>query len=436
MEEFMYKLYSLNNGLRVALEKIDYVQSVSIGLWVKNGSRNENEHNNGISHFIEHMMFKGTNNRNAKEIVKTIEDLGGHINAFTGKEATCYYIKLLYTHLDVALDILSDMIFNSKFNEEDIELEKGVILEEISMNEDSPEDVLVELHSKAAWGDDPISLPILGSAKGVRSFTRNHIIEYLKSHYTPENCVISIAGNFDENIYKLIEDYFGHWKASNEKPLLYSTPDVLNNHLFRKKEIEQLHMNLGMQGVEIGNEDMYTILLLNNIFGGSTSSILFQKIREEKGRCYSIYSYVNSYNNTGIVNIYTGLNSKYSIEVLKLIVEEVHKFSKYCICQEQIIQGKEGLKGSYILGLESTSSRMFSNARSVLFLNRINKPEDIIKKIDKIDMESIHRVKENTFEKGIINSAFVGENIDIETVNNMMDKSINLFKNNSNSTFI
>ena len=432
----MYKLYSLGNGLRVALEKIDYVQSVSIGLWVKNGSRNEDKYNNGISHFIEHMMFKGTNNRTPKEIVKTIEDLGGHINAFTGKEATCYYIKLLYTHLDVALDILSDMIFNSKFNEEDIELEKGVILEEISMDEDSPEDVLVELHTKAAWGDDPISLPILGSAKGVKSFTRDNIIEYLKNHYTPENCVISIAGNFDENIYKLIEDYFGKWKALDKESVVYSTPDVLNNHLFKKKKIEQLHMDLGMYGVEIGNEDMYTLLLLNNIFGGSTSSILFQKIREEKGRCYSIYSYVNSYNNTGILNIYTGLNPKYSIEVLKLIIEEADNFYNSYISKEQIIKGKEGLKGSYILGLESTSSRMFSNGRSVLFLNRINRPEDIIKKIDNIDSESIHRVKENTFKKGIINSAFVGEHMDIDTVKNMMGESVNLFKSSSNSTFI
>lgn len=432
----MYKLYSLGNGLRVALEKIDYVQSVSIGLWVKNGSRNEDKYNNGISHFIEHMMFKGTNNRTAKEIVKTIEDLGGHINAFTGKEATCYYIKLLYTHLDVALDILSDMIFNSKFSEEDIELEKGVILEEISMDEDSPEDVLVELHTKAAWGDDSISLPILGSAKGVKSFTRDNIIEYLKHHYTPENCVISIAGNFDESIYKLIEDYFGKWKALNEESVVYSTPNVLSHHLFRKKEIEQLHMDLGMYGVEVGDEDMYTLLLLNNIFGGSTSSILFQKIREEKGRCYSIYSYVNSYNNTGILNIYTGLNPKYSIEVLKLIMEEVDNFYNSYISKEQIIKGKEGLKGSYILGLESTSSRMFSNGRSVLFLNRINRPEDIIKKIDNIDSESIHRIKENTFKKGIINSAFVGEYIDIETVKNMMGESINLFKSSPNSTFI
>lgn len=432
----MYKQYSLNNGLRVALEKIDYVQSISIGLWVKSGSRNENENNNGISHFIEHMMFKGTDNRSAKKIVKTIEDLGGQINAFTGKEATCYYIKLLYTHLDVALDILSDMLFNSKFDEEDIELEKGVILEEISMDEDSPEDVLVELHNKAVWGQDPITLPILGSREGVKSFKRNQIIEYLNNYYVPENCVISIAGNFDENIYKLIESYFGNWKALGGSPVKYSTPDILSNHLFKNKEIEQLHMNLGIQGVEIGNEDMPNLLLLNNILGGTTSSILFQKIREEKGRCYSIYSYANGYNNTGIINIYTGLNPKYSIEVLKLIMEEVYKFSKSYISKEQIIKGKEGLKGSYILGLEGTSSRMFSNGRSLLLLNKINKPEDIIKEIDKIDSESIHRVKKNTFKKGIINSAFVGKNIDIDIVQNIMDKSIDLFKINHNDLLI
>ena len=328
----MYNLIQLSNGLRVVLEKIDYVNSISVGLWVKNGSRNESKENNGISHFIEHMLFKGTDNRNSKEIAECIEDVGGQLNAFTGKEATCYYIKILDTHLELALDVISDMLFNSNFTEEDIEKEKGVVIEEINMDEDSPEDVLVDLHNEAIWGEDPIALPILGTIDTVKSFTRQQIIDYVDSHYIPENCVVSIAGKFNENeIVNLIESYFGEWKVNNKEITHYSKPPMLTNHLFKKKKIEQLHISLGLPGVEIGSEDAYALLLLNNILGGGASSLLFQKIREEKGRCYSIYSYLSSFNNTGVVTIYTGLNPKYAVEVINLIKEEIIKFSNSTI---------------------------------------------------------------------------------------------------------
>src|SRR3712207_495306 len=214
-----------------------------------------------------------------------IEDVGGQLNAFTSKESTCYYVKILNTHTELALDVLSDMLFNSKFLEEDIEREKGVIIEEINMNEDSPEDVLVDLHSKAIWGDDSIALPILGTEENVKSFTREQIVNYLKSHYVPQNSVISIAGNFDDSIYSLLEKYFGNWHSDNENIAVFSTPKILSNNLFKKKNIEQLHMSLGLEGLELGNDLIYTLLLLNNILGGGASSILFQKIREEMGRC-------------------------------------------------------------------------------------------------------------------------------------------------------
>lgn len=410
----MYNLFTLNNGLKVVVENIEHFNSVSIGLWVENGSRKENFYNNGVSHFIEHMLFKGTSNRTSRQIVEQIEDVGGQINAFTGKESTCYYIKTLDTHLELSLEILSDMLFNSLFNEEDIEKEKGVVIEEINMSKDNPEDVLMDVHAKAAWENDGLSLPILGTENTVKSFDRNLLINYLKMNYIPENCVLSICGNINmKNIEKLLEKYFGKWKTENKNITVYSTPKITTNNYFVKKDIEQLHINLGIQGMALGHDDLYTSILLSNILGGGASSILFQKIREELAVCYSIYMYMSSHVNNGLINIYAGINPQYAKEAIEAIENETKNFVKYKISKEKLYKTKEQLKGNYILGLESTSSRMFSNGKAVLFLNKINTPQDVIKKIDKIDMESIDRVMENTFKRGIINSAFVGKNVDV-----------------------
>lgn len=426
----MYNCFKLSNNLRVVIENIDYVHSVSVGLWIENGSRNENEGNNGISHFIEHMLFKGTSNRTAKEIAESIEDVGGQINAFTGKEATCFYVKVLDTHLELALDILADILFNSKFSEEDIEKEKGVVKEEINMSEDTPEDVLTDLHSKAIWGDDPISLPILGTDKTVKSITRERILEYLSCYYIPENSVISIAGKFDTStIEKTVCDYFGKWHSDNKKITKYSSPLIQNEHLFRNKKIEQLHINLGLYGIETGSDDIYALLILNNIFGGGASSILFQKIREELGICYSIYSYISSFNNTGVLSIYSGLNPSYSSEAVLMIKEEITKFVKSGISNEKLIKAKEQLKGNYILGLESTSSRMFSNGKSVMFLNKVNTPNDIINKINSVNLDKINDVMKYTFGKGILNSAFVGDTVNLDTLKNILEGDIIAFEN-------
>lgn len=415
----MYNIFKLDNGLRIAAEQIDYVNSVSVGLWVQNGSRNEDIKNNGISHFIEHMLFKGTKKRNAKEIAESIENVGGQINAFTGKEATCFYIKVLNTHLDLSLDILSDMLFNSTFSEEEIEKEKRVIIEEILMNEDSPEDVLSDLHSKAIWGDDSITFPILGTENNVKSFNKEMLVNYLLSHYIPQNSVISIVGKFDiKKIEKKVEKYFGIWKSGKGDAIKYTSPEICNDVLFKKKKIEQLNMSLGIPGFGINNENIYTLLLLNNILGGSASSILFQKLREELGICYSVYSFVSSYKNTGIIGIYTALNSKYTVDVINIIKEEIYNFIKSGISVSQLSNAKEQLKGNYLLGLESTSSKMFSNGKSVLFLNMIKSPQYIINKIDSVDRDTINCVMENTFKKGIVNGAFVGNNFDKESIKN------------------
>lgn len=426
----MYNIFKLSNGLRVVVEDIEYVNSISVGLWVENGSRNEDKLNNGISHFIEHMFFKGTANRTAKQIAEEIEDVGGQINAFTGKEATCFYIKALDSHLELSLDILSDMLFNSKFSPEDIEKEKGVIIEEINMSEDQPEDVLSDLHSEAIWEKDSISLPILGTSQTVNSFTREEILDYISKYYIPEKAVISISGKVNLSYAEsLATKYFGNWINKSSKILDYSKPSIYKNHLYKFKDIEQLHISLGLYGLETGNDDIYGLLLLNNMLGGGASSILFQKIREEKGLCYTIYSYMSSFKNTGVLSIYTGLNSKYAIQVIDLINEELYNFSNQDISEAKLIKLKEQLKGNYILGLESTSSRMFNNGKSVLFLNKINKPTEVINKIDAVSKNDLVGIMNKIFMKGIQNSAFVGQEVNMDTVINKIEGDTIAFKN-------
>ena len=425
----MYNIFKLKNGLRIVVEDIDYVNSVSVGLWVENGSRNENKDNNGISHFIEHMLFKGTIKRSSKELAESIEDIGGQLNAFTGKEATCFYVKILDSYLELAVEVLSDMLFNSKFAVEDLEKEKGVIIEEINMSEDSPEDVLVDLQCKAAWGEDPLSLPILGTTDTVKSFTQQEIKEYLKSHYIPENAVISISGKLDMNsIEELINKYFGHWESANKKVASYSDPKIMNSILYKKKSIEQLHLSLSFKGIKLGDENIYSLLIINNILGGGASSILFQKIREEMGICYSIYSYITAYKNIGLINIYAGLNPDKAIDALKVIKAEVETYIKNGITEEKLTKAKEQVKGSYILGLESTSSRMFSNGRSVLFLNKVNEPKMVIEKINAVKMENIIDIMAKTFGKGILNASFVGDNVDFKILETLSKNDIIAYK--------
>ena len=420
----MYKLITLPNGLRVVTEHIEYVNSVSVGLLVNSGSRNETEENKGISHFIEHMLFKGTKSRTSKKIAEDIENVGGQINAYTSKESTCYYVKTLDTHLDLSLEVLSDMLLNSKFDEMEIEKEKGVVIEEINMNDDMPEEVLFDIHAKATFAENPLSLPILGSKETVKAFNRKKIFDYLNKNYTTKNSVISICGNFDiKKLQELVIKYFGEWKAE-ENSVIYDTPKIKNDFIYSEKNIEQLHMALGMKGVPMGDSKSYGLILLNNIFGGSTSSLLFQKIREEMGICYSVYSYLLPYKNVGTLNIYAALNSNYSEKALSVIKEEIDKFLKCGISKEELLINKEKIKASYILGLESTSGRMFSNGKAVLFLNRLKDPKEIIKKVDAIDYNMIHEVLEGCFSPGIQNGAFLGKKIDDEKLSILCQKDI------------
>jgi predicted Zn-dependent peptidase len=413
----MIKKYVLDNGLRIVYEQIPYLRSISIGIWVGTGSRNENTANNGISHFIEHMLFKGTKNRTARDIAACIDGIGGQLNAFTGKEYTCYYVKVLDSHIETAMDLLQDMFFNSIFNERDIAIEKQVIIEEINMHEDTPEELVHEELARIIWNSDPLGYTILGTRECLERINNEMINNYMYGNYTCSNTVIAIAGNFDENgLINLINKHFGSWKSEQLQQSSYNNVNFRSGCQVKKKDTEQVHMCMGFEGFEHGNDDIYSLLIINNILGGGMSSRLFQKVREEKGLVYSIYSYPSSYKNTGLFTIYAGMNPGQLKEVLKLVAEEVENIVIKGIDELELSKSKEQLKGNYMLGLESTNSRMNSIGKSEVLLGYIQPPEEILKKIDKVNMDNINKVLKLVFDLNKASIAAVGTT----------DKDINL----------
>ncbi|WP_202708735.1 M16 family metallopeptidase [Sporosalibacterium faouarense] len=406
----MYDKFNLNNGVRVVTEKIPHVKSVSIGVWIEAGSRYENSNNNGTSHFIEHMLFKGTEKRTAKQIAESIDNIGGQLNAFTSKECTCFYAKVLDNHLPIAIDVLSDMLLNSKFDEEEIKKEQSVVVEEINMYDDSPEDVAHDLLSKTIFDGNSLALPILGDVNTVKNLTRKDIIDFFNMHYIPGNTVISIAGNFDMvETRKLLEESFGNWHVNGSTPSIDLPPKLTQRLKYKSKDTEQLHLCLGLEGVSQGSDELYSLLVLNNVFGGSMSSRLFQRVREERGLVYSIFSYPSSYKNVGIFTIYAGLNPNQLLNVTELILEDINDIKDVYLSKDEIYRSKEQLKGNYILGLESTSSRMTSLGKSELLLGKINSPREILEKIDKVSLEGVKEVTDRVFNFDKLNIAYVGK---------------------------
>jgi predicted Zn-dependent peptidase len=394
----MHRKFTLKNGVRVVCERIPHVRSVSASIWVKTGSRNENAKNNGISHFVEHMLFKGTETRSAAQIAECIDNIGGQLNAFTGKECTCFYAKTLDEHIGIALDVLSDMFFNSVFDKRDIALEKQVILEEISMYEDSPEELVHDLLSETVWGGSSVGYPILGTKSSLKNINRRMILEYMDERYVQPNTVISVAGNFEEDrLEALLDKYFGGWEPKNgrdgETRQIEFRPEIS----IKEKDTEQVHICLGFEGVKTGDDDMYPLLAVNNILGGGMSSRLYQKIREEKGLVYSVYSYPTAYMDTGLFTIYAGMKPENLKEVTNLIEEEVEDIRSNGITQAELERTREQMKGNYILGLESTSSRMNSIGKSELLLGYIYTPDEILEKISSVTMDDIGRIISRIF---------------------------------------
>ncbi|QUH20785.1 M16 family metallopeptidase [Alkaliphilus sp. B6464] len=417
----MYKRYTLENGLRVVTEYIPFVKSVSIGVWIEAGSKHENTINNGISHFIEHMMFKGTDKRTAKDIAEIIDGVGGQINAFTSKECTCYYTKVLDSHYDLAIDLLSDMLFNSKFDPIEIEKERSVILEEINMYEDSPEDLVHDILSQTLFKNNSLGMPILGTEDTLNNIDREMILQYMNEYYVSNNAVLSIAGNFDEKkLLETINDKFSTW-SNNNLDKVYETINYNFEVVSKYKEIEQTHMCIGFKGVELDSNDVYPLLVLNNVLGGSMSSKLFQSVREERGLAYSIYSYPSIYKNGGSLVIYAGTNPNQVEEVTKIIYNEIKDIISNSLSEDEINKSKEQLKGNYILGLESTSSRMTSIGKSELLRNRIYSQKEIIDKIDSVNSADIQRVIQRIFRLDEVTITTVSKDNILKTIRNIFE---------------
>jgi len=406
----MHQKHCLSNGIRLVTEYIPHVKSVSIGFWVESGSIYEGIENNGITHFIEHMLFKGTAQRTAKEIAAAIDNIGGQLNAFTSKECTCYYAKVLDTHLPIAVDVLSDMIFNSIFSPTEIEKEKSIIVEEINMYEDSPEDLVHDLLTKTVFMNNSLGLPILGSYETVRSFSRDDLIRYIDNNYTTNKIVISVAGHFDaEELIIMLEDKLKSFKNIKQRNDNCLTPGFAVNNSLKIKDTEQLHLCIGLEGVPTASQYLYPLLLMNNVFGGSMSSRLFQNIREDKGLAYSVFSYPSTYKHQGLFTIYLAINPTQINNACKHIVEEINIIKKDGLSEDELQKSKEQLKGNLILGLESTSSRMTSIGRSELLLNKIYSQKDMINKIDSVRIEEVSEVIQKVFNMDKASIAVVGK---------------------------
>ncbi len=400
----MVSYKTFNNGLRLVVKKMDGLLSVSVGVLVKTGSVNENEKENGISHFIEHVMFKGTKKRTAFEISDNIDRIGASINAFTSKELTCYYTKSTKDHVEESIEILSDIFFDSTFKKEELEKEKGVVIEEINMSEDSPEDVCLDLLARSYYGEEGFGRTILGPESNIKSFNENSVRDYMAKYYTADNVVISVAGNVDiDQVEQIVEEYFAKRFSNKKSAKQFTQPSAEIRHLYRCKKIEQTHVGFAMKGIKAGDESDDAFAIANMIFGGGMSSRLFQKIREELGLAYSVYSYPSSRKDNGVLEIYAGVNSDSREKACKAIIEETKRFREYGVNDSEFLRAKEQVKSSLVFGQESTASQMIIYGKYLIMLDQKFDFEKRLDQIVAIEKEDVLRAIEKSFD--IDNSA-------------------------------
>ena len=403
-----YKEY--DNGLRLVVKKLPGMLSVSMGIFVGAGSADGDDSTSGISHFIEHMMFKGTPTRNAFKIADSIDSIGAQINAYTTKEMTCYHAKCAREHTEKTVEILSDIFFNSLFDEAESEKEKKVICEEIAMVEDSPEDLCVDFLAKAHYGDRYLGRSILGSAENVKGFTRAHILNYMDKYYVPSNVVVAMAGaiSFDE-ASRLVDKYFTHNFKRNGAPIARNgARRPRPRQLYKFKDIEQVHMCLGFPSMRYDSRFSNEVALASIVLGGGMSSRLFQKIREEKGLAYAVYSYPSAYRSSGLFTIYAAVNPQSSKAVVQLIVREIKKLTKEGITQEEFERGKEQLKSSLIFGQESTTSVMNAYGKYMMFRGKVLNIEKKIKSINMMKLEDVNGTIRKIFDFDKLGTSYIG----------------------------
>ena len=394
----MFKKEHLTNGIPVVMEQLKNMRSVALGIWVKVGSRDEGLDKNGISHFLEHMFFKGTVKRTAKDIAVEIDSLGGELNAFTSKESTTFYVKVLDEYIEKGIELLSDIFLHSTFPQEDIEKEKRIIKEEIKLVEDTPDDYIHDLFNQTIWGNKGLGQPVLGRRETVKSFTREDLISHIRKYYGTKDVVISCAGNFEyESIISILNKSFGSLRRGSE-PEKGPTSHFQSKVEVFHKELSEAHVCFGVEGIPQTSEDRYSLFALNTIFGAGVSSRLFQEIREKRGLAYSIYSFVSSYYDTGIWGVYAGVSRKRVGEVAELIIKEMHDL-KSTLTEVELQRSKNQLKGNIILGLESTSSRMANIARQEIYHGRYYSPKEIMKEVDSITLGHIQTLAEKLIKQ-------------------------------------
>ena len=382
--------YVLKNGLILLVEPMPYLRSASMGIWVKAGSMLEKPEENGLSHFMEHMAFKGTHTRSARQIAEEMDAVGGHLNASTSKLCTNYYAKVIDEDLPLAADILSDIVCNPALDEAETDKERGVILEEISMVEDSPEEVVYDVLAEAVFGDQALGQTILGPAEKIAAYTPDDLRAFRAHHYGPGNAVVAVAGNVQpEQVRDLMEEKFGTWEGAAGQQFPECTAIDAPRKLFREKDTEQVHLCLSFRGTKMGSQEIYPAAVLNSILGGGMSSRLFQRIREELGMAYSVYSGPSNYPHCGEFTVYAATSPKYAKTVLEQIDIEIGKLLEKGITDKEFTQAKAQLKGSFILGLESAYNRMSALGHNQILLGRVIPAEDTIAAIERVSMEDI-----------------------------------------------
>jgi predicted Zn-dependent peptidase len=399
----------LPNGLTVITEEMQHIRSVSIGIWMKTGSRDEDLPWNGISHFIEHMVFKGTQHRSAEEIARQVDSIGGNMDAFTAKECISFSIKVLNEHVPIALDVLSDLVLNPVFDAQDISRERGVILEEIKMDEDNPDYLVHEIFTQNFWKDHPLGRPILGTRDTVKRFDRTPVFDFYSQRFSPGNMIITAAGYLNHDRFvELVAKHFENMKPMSNG-FHSSPPKIVPKIILRnKKSLEQVQICVGVPSYPITHERRHSSYILNTLLGGGMSSRLFQNIRERQGLAYAIYSDLNPYRDTGCMSIYAGTSRESASKVVECIVSEFRKLKTEMVTEDELRRSKDQLKGSLMLSLESSNARMSNLARQEMYFDHFYGLDELIAKIEAVTAEELKELANQFFQTDSIAVTVLG----------------------------
>ncbi|MCR5807939.1 MAG: insulinase family protein [Clostridiales bacterium] len=401
--------YKLPNGMRVVGESMPGYRSVSMGVFINAGSVYETEGENGAAHFIEHMLFKGTKTRTASQIAEEMDAVGGNLNAFTSKECTCFYGRVLGDRVSTLSEILADLITNSLLSEEDIEREKGVVCEEIMMTEDTPEDLVTETAVAGFYEGDPLERPILGTVDSVRAFTREGLVGYMERLYRPENTVVSAAGNFDKDeLIASLEAGFGGMKAGEGAEVDFGLHRPAKRLRFIKKDIEQAHICICLPGFRKDTKESYAQMILSNAFGGSMSSRLFQRIREERGLAYSVYSYPTAFRQSGFMTLYAGTGAENAATVTEMMLEQIDILKREGVTEEELERSKKQIIAGFLMAQESTSARSSAIGRAELLRGKHMTEDEVIERINSVAMDDIYGILPVICNTEDVSAAFVG----------------------------